>query len=58
MVQDRTELGDEYVCVRGVMQHEPGLPGIHGPWAASGARHPEPGRPQPEHLPDGLLDLF
>ena len=29
MVQDRIELGDEYVCVRGVMQHEPGLPCIY-----------------------------
>ena len=24
MVEDRAELSDEHVCVRGVMQHEPG----------------------------------
>jgi hypothetical protein len=29
VVEDRIELGDEYVCVHGVMQHEPGLPGVH-----------------------------
>src|SRR5437660_10102808 len=28
MVEDRIELGDEYLCIRGVMQHEPGLPSV------------------------------